>query len=239
MYGNGDGTVNAPVEFPGNGNNLGLALADLDGDGAVDVVTGNINSGGLTAFLNGNGSGTAQNYTLGTNTPSATVAAGASATYTLNLSGRNGYTGTITFACTNLPNAAACTFSPSSVVANGATPLTTVMTISTMARSSAAARLRPATPASPILLAGLSGIGLLGLLLAGSEPKARRRRAGIVFGVVVLMALGALVGCDNENSTKTTTATRTPAGAYEVMVTSTGTGTGAPTHSLNVTLVVQ
>jgi hypothetical protein len=81
-------------------------------------------------------------------------------------------------------------------------------------------------------------MGLLGLLLAGSGPKARRRRAGIVFGVVLLMAVGTLVGCDNENPS-TKAATGTPAGAYEVTVTSTGTGTGAPTHSLNVTLVVQ
>jgi hypothetical protein len=242
MYGNGDGTMNAPVEFPGNADNGGLALADLDGDGAVDVLAGSTAAGGFSVFRNGNGSGTAQNYTLGTNTPSATVASGASATYTLNLSGRNGYTGTITFACSNLPAGAACTFNPSSVVAHGDTPLSTVMTISTTAQS--AALLRPAgpsaTPPSPVLLASLGGAGLLGLLLAGSGPKARRRRTRIVFGVVLLMTLGTVVGCDNGNSTITSTAsTGTPAGAYSVTATSTGTGTGAPTHSVNVTLVVQ
>ena len=242
--GNGDGTIAAPTEFPSTEYVAGLALADVNGDGATDVLTGEDEAGGFSVFLNTNGTGGVGNYTMGTTTPTATVAAGASATYTLDLAGTHGYTGTITFACSNLPNAAACTFSPSTLVSNGNAPLTTVMTISTMARSSAAARLRPATPASPILLAGLSGVGLLGLLLAGSGPKARRRRAGIVFGVVLLMALGTLVGCDNENSTKTTTVTGTPitgtpAGAYEVTVTSTGTGTNAPTHSLNVTLVVQ
>jgi len=82
-------------------------------------------------------------------------------------------------------------------------------------------------------------MGLLGLLLAGRGPKARRRRAAIVFGAVLLMTLGTVVGCDNDDSTKTTTPTGTLAGAYEVTVTSTGTGTNAPTHSLNVTLVVQ
>jgi hypothetical protein len=238
--GNGDGTIAAPTEFPSTEYVAGLALADVNGDGAMDVLAGEDEAGGFSVFLNANGTGAVGNYTMGTTTPSATVAAGASATYTLDLAGSNGYSGTITFACTNLPNAAACTFSPSSVVSNGATPLTTVMTISTMARSSAAAALlRPVGPSSPILLAGLSGVGLLGLLLAGSGPKARRRRAGIVFGVVLLMALGTLLGCDNENSTKTTAVTGTPAGAYEVTVTSTGTGTNAPTHSLNVTLVVQ
>ena len=242
MYGNGDGTVNSPVEFPGNQDNIGMALADVNGDGAVDVLAGNAYTGGFTAFLNGNGSGTAQAYTLGTTTPSATVTAGASATYTLNLAGRNGYTGTITFACSNLPTGAACTFSPASVVANGDTALTTTMTITTTASASARS-VRPAvpgaTPGSTTMLASLGGLGLLGLVLAGRGPKARRRRAVIVFSAILLMTLGTLVGCDNDNGTSTKTLTGTPAGAYAVTVTSTGTGTNAPTHSLNVTMLVQ
>jgi FG-GAP-like repeat/FG-GAP repeat len=237
--GNGDGTIAAPTEFPSTEYVAGLALADVNGDGAMDVLTGEDEAGGFSVFLNANGTGAVGNYTMGTTTPSSTVAAGASATYTLDLAGSNGYTGTITFACTNLPKAAACTFSPSSVVSNGDTPLTTVMSISTMARSSAAASLRRGpTPGPTTLLASLGGIGLLGLLLAGRGQKARRRRAGIVFGVLLLMTLGTVVACDNENST-VKTGTGTPAGAYAVTVTSTGTGTNAPTHSLNVTLVVQ
>jgi hypothetical protein len=240
--GNGDGTIGAPAEFPSTEYVAGMALADVNGDGAMDVLTGEDEAGGFSVLLNGNGTGAGGNYTMGTQTPTATVAAGASATYTLDLAGTQGYNGTITFACSNLPNGAACTFNPSSVIANGDALLSTVMTITTTARSSssAAARLRPgATPGSPILLASLGGMGLLGLLLAGSGPRARRRRANIVFGALLLMTLGTVVGCDNDNSTKTKTVTGTPAGAYEVTVVSTGTGTNAPTHSLNVTLVVQ
>ena len=238
--GNGDGTIGTPAEFPSTEYVAGLALADVNGDGAMDVLAGEDEAGGFSVFLNPAGTGAGGNYSLGTSTPTGTVAAGASATYTLDLAGSNGYTGTITLACSNLPNGAACTFSPSSVIANGDTPLSMVMTISTMARSSAAASSRRGpSPGSTILLASLGGLGLLGLLLAGSGPKARRRRAGIVFGAVLLMTLGTVVGCDNENSAKTITATGTPAGAYVVTVTSTGTGTNAPTHGLNVTLVVQ
>jgi hypothetical protein len=94
-------------------------------------------------------------------------------------------------------------------------------------------------PGSAILLAGVGGIGLFGLLIAGSGPKAGRRVA-IMLGVLVLLMLGMLVACDNENATKTTTtSTGTPAGSYAVTVTSTGTGTSAPTHSVSVTPVVQ
>ena len=135
--GNGDGTISAPVEFPSTEYVAGLALADLNGDGALDVLAGEDEAGGFSVFLNAAGSGAGGNYNLGTSTPTATVAAGASATYTLNLAGSNGYSGTITFACTNLPTGAACSFSPASVLANGDTPLTTMMTITTTAAASA------------------------------------------------------------------------------------------------------
>ena len=97
MYGNGDGTLNAPVEFPANKDDYGMALADLDNDGAIDVIAANDYSGGISVLLNGNGSATAPTYVLASQTPSATVTAGASGTYTLSLAGRYGSSGTITF----------------------------------------------------------------------------------------------------------------------------------------------
>ncbi|MGH9495115.1 MAG: FG-GAP repeat domain-containing protein [Candidatus Sulfotelmatobacter sp.] len=244
MYGNGDGTLNAPVEFPGNEDNYGLALADLDGDGAIDVVTANDYSGGPSVFLNGSGNATAPTYVLATQTSSATVTAGASGTYTLSLAGRNGYTGTITFSCGELPTGAKCAFSPSSVIANSGTRLETTLTISTTARTAAALRemARPGSqPGSPILLASFGGIGLVGLVFAGSGKKGRQRRAAIVLGLVMFATLGLTVACSNSNGTgtKTVASTGTPAGAYSVAVTSTGTGTNAPTRSVHVTLVVQ
>jgi len=237
--GNGDGTIGAPVEFPSTEYVEGLALADVDGDGTMDVLTGEDEAGGFSVFLNANGSGAAGNYSLGTQTPSATVAAGASATYTLNLAGSNGYNGTITFTCGELPTGATCSFSPASVVETGNLPLTTVLTIQTTSTTAGMLQPRPgAKPGSPIFLASLTGMGLFGMLLAGTGKKGKQRRVGLVLAVLLMATLGTVVGCDNENS-KTTTSTGTPAGSYTVTVTSTGTGTGAPTHNLNLTMVVQ
>ena len=249
MLGNGDGTVSAPVEFPVTEYAWGMALADVNNDGAVDVLVGNDESGGFSVLLNGAGSGTAPNFTMGTGTGSASVTAGSPATYVLNLVGQNGYNGTITFTCGELPAEATCTFTPASVVALGNTALTTTLTIDTTAAS--ASLLRPARPGvtpgspisgSPIWLASLSGMGLLGLLLSGSGAKGCRRRASVLLGVALLVTLGALAACDNgSHTTKTITPPNlgTPAGSYTVTVTSTGTGTPAPTHSVNVTLIVQ
>src|SRR4029077_17979672 len=120
-----------------------------------------------------------------------------------------------------------------SVVANGNTPLSTTLSISTT--GSATAAMRPGS-GSGMFLASLSGMGLFGLFLAGGT-KGRQRRAKIVLGCVLLLMLSTLLGCSG--SSKAVTSTVTPAGAYLVTVTSTGTGASAPTHTLNVSLVVQ
>jgi hypothetical protein len=241
MYGNGDGTVNTPVEFPGNDDNYGMALADLDGDGATDVVAANDYSGGFSVFLNGNGTGTAPTYLMGTQTPSTTVTAGGSGTYTLEIAGSNGYTGTITFTCGTLPIGAKCSFSPASVVANSNLHLNTTLTITTTGPATAAltAPSMPGSqPPSTALLASFGGIGLVGLVLAGTGKKARQRQAAIVLCFLLLSTLGLTVACGS-NGTKAVVQTATPAGSYTVTVNSTGTGTTAPSHSVNVTLIVQ
>ena len=244
LSGLGDGTFASPVEFPAAGYIWGLTLADLNGDGTTDVVVGNDYVGGPTVLLNGNGSGTAQNYTFGTQTPSATVIAGTSASYDLTLAGRNGYNGTITFACpSGLPTGAACSFSPSSVVAQGNLPFSTTLTITTTAATTARLRQRHASTIPPTYLALLSGLGLFGLVFAGFGKKARQRRVAVLLGVMLLLMAVTLVGCgndcDGDDSTCAKGSTGTPAGTYTVTVTSTGTVTSAPTHSLTETLVVQ
>jgi hypothetical protein len=231
----GDGTLNAPVEVPTSEDTWGMALTDVNGDGAVDVLTGEDDSGGFSVLLNGIGTGAAPNFTVGTKTPSQTVASGASATYTLNLAGTNGYTGTITFSCGNLPTGATCTFNPASVAAKSGEALSTTVTVSTTA-SASANLLGPSHPGtnSTILLASLSGMGLFGLMLGGG----RKRNIRIVSAMMVILLMGTLVGCSG-TSTGKSSGKATPAGSYVVTVTSTGSGTAAPTHSTNLILVVQ
>ena len=88
-----------------------------------------------------------------------------------------------------------------------------------------------------MLLASLGGMGLFGMLLAGTGKKGRQRRAGVVLGAMLLLMMVTVVGCDNGSSKKA--APGTPAGSYTVVVTSTGTGAAAPTHSVNLTMIVQ
>ncbi len=58
LYGKGDGTFYTPVDFPAGIYGYGLTVADINGDGAVDVVTGNDGFPGLTVSFNTGGNNT-------------------------------------------------------------------------------------------------------------------------------------------------------------------------------------
>jgi hypothetical protein len=62
LLGNGDGTFKAPVTYPLGSTPEFLALADLNGDGRIDIVVSNRDSGTVSVLL-GNGDGTFQPQT--------------------------------------------------------------------------------------------------------------------------------------------------------------------------------
>ena len=241
LFGNGNGTFGTPNEYPAGEDAFGLALADVNGDGAVDVVTANFDTAQVTVLLNQNGGGVQTSFSLGTSTSTATVTAGSSASYDLAVTGINGYTGTVTFACSGLPAHSSCSFSPASIVASGVSQPDT-LTITT--KAAVASLSRPALPNSkpgvPTFWASLGGLGIFGLVLAAGGKKHNRRQIAIVIGIVFLVMAFALVGCGGSSSKSGPGGSAgTPAGTYTVVVTATGTGNGAPSHAVNVTLIVQ
>jgi hypothetical protein len=327
----------SPVEYPAGSFVYSLALADVNNDGAKDIVMADGFFAGVTVMLNGSGSGsvvassanpaivgtsvsftanvaatvrgitavptgtvtfldgstslgtatltggtatfTTTGLAIGTHsitvqyggdsnfhsstskllsevinngtpgfslTPSATsasITAGASATFTVTSTPVYGYTGTIAFTATGCPSKATCTFSPSSVTLAGTTAVPTTLTISTTATttSSLVTPYRPnSNPIEPTLWASLGGFGLFGLILAGTSKK-RSRQMALVLGMLVLMMTITFVGCGGSSSSNTTppattTTPGTPAGSYPITVTATASGI---THALNVTVVVQ
>jgi hypothetical protein len=201
LFGSGNGLFYDPVEYPSGGNAWGLVVADVNQDGAPDVVTADNDFSGLTVLLNNNGSSTAANYTVSTAPSTAKVTAGSSATFTLTVTPSNHYNGTVTFTCGSLPALASCTFNPTSVTLNGDSPVTVQMTITTAAVS--ASLEGPVHRGSSILLASLSTIGIFGMMLAGSLKK-RNRWTGIVLGMLMLTVTFSLVGCGGSGSSPTT-----------------------------------
>jgi hypothetical protein len=251
LYGVGNGTFDTPVEYPAAGSTLGLALADVVGDGTVDAITvgtGAKASSEATVLLNTSSSAALPNYSITTNPGSATVTAGSTGTYTITLTPKNFYNGTVTFACGTLPSETTCNFSSPTLTPNGNPPMTTTLTLVTTAASSAKLMAPMNTHrGTSVLVASLSGLGLFGLMLVGDWRKKSGRRMGILVGVMVLGTLFATVGCGGGSSggqiVTPPSNPGTPTGTYTVVVTATGTagsnsGNTSP-HTVNVTLTVQ
>jgi hypothetical protein len=248
LLGNGDGSFGLPSEYPAGSEALDLAVADVNGDGALDVVTANYYSAGVTVLLNANGSAEKPDFAVTVASSTATVTAGSTATYDLTLTGKNAYQSAITLTCSGLPAKAQCSFSPATVTTAGNDPQATVLTITTTAATTTTSAVVPASApgsnlnsGSGLLLASLSGIGLFGLVLAAGTRKhyPGRRVLAVLPATLLLAMMFTLVGCSGVSSTTTNTVTGTPAGTYTVTVTAAGSGSNAPTHSMNVTLVVQ
>ncbi len=252
MYGVGDGTLFDPVEYPTGDSAYGLALADVNNDGAVDVVTASYYTSGATVLLNNSGTATVPDYGVAPNPASATVTAGAAGTYTVTLTPRNFYNGTVTFTCGTLPNKTTCAFSNPTLTPNGNGLMTTTLTLQTTATVLGAMN----APAGfdqhrggTTLLASLSGMGIFGLLLAGSWKVGggkKDRRLGIILGALAVGMIVLLVGCGGNGYTPVVIPPPIPGttpGTYTVTVTATGTAGNnngsTAAHTFNVTLTVQ
>jgi subtilase family serine protease len=119
-----------------SGNNGTCSLTYLcTAGGGYDGPTGLGTPNQLTAFTAG-ASAPSADYSL-TTTPSQTVTQGGSASYTITVTPTNGFTGTVAFGTTGLPNGASASFSPASVSGSGTQTATmTVTTTSSLAAGS-------------------------------------------------------------------------------------------------------
>ena len=237
LFGQGNGAFFDPVEYPVGQTSWGFTTADVNGDGRSDVVAASYDFAGVNVLLNLNGANALGSYTIKSSANGKTVAAGSTATFTLTITPKNHYNGTVTFACpAGLPSLATCSFSPSSVTLDGLNAQTVTLTITTKAPSTSKLRTRasldpqdtPRPRSSAMLLASLNGVGVFGLFLAGSLKKRARQS---LLAVLALGMLFFLVGCGgSSNSDKATTSTVTSSNATSVVgqsVTFTGSVTAA------------
>jgi uncharacterized repeat protein (TIGR01451 family) len=170
-------------------------------------------------------------------TANLTVAAGNTTSTTLNVN-YNGSLGAVTFACSGLPAASTCSFSPASVSAAGATPVT--LTIATTARSSAFPLPNGVPPQSTLLL-GILGLAVLSLALA--RPKNSKIRLATASAGLALLLMAGCGGSKNTTPTPTPTPSPvpqgvgTPAGTSAITVTAASASGGAmATSTVNLTV---
>ena len=165
-----------------------------------------------------------------------TVAPGQSGLTSFTLTPAYGYNGTISFACTGSPSPVSCSFSPSTITANGtSTPSLIALTINSTAASSALEiKQRPGVGRLPITLAALPGLALL-FGFGGLRRKFLRGYRSLLLVALCLIGLG-LSSCGGSKIVA-----GTPAGADTVTVVATGTGGSfaGVTQQFTVTLNVQ
>lgn len=171
---------------------------------------------------------------------SATVTAGQSASYTLNLASIGGFASTVMLTCSVDPLMdGACSLTPATVTL-GQTA-TSVLTVTTKAATMSLND----PPAMPYKFRGfgrfVSGVWLGGIFLT-FFPKRKYRWLSVV--VVGLFAAGLMAACGgNSQTTTTTTVPGTPAGNYNITVTamqqSSSSGSTQITHTTGLTLIVQ
>jgi hypothetical protein len=193
--------------------------------------------------------GTGQDFAVApSGSPTATVAPGQTANYTIAVAPGGGFEKTVMLSCSGAPAQSACSLSSSSVALNGSTPASVTVTITT-AGSTASLAHPPGFPsASGTLAVWLAFCGLSGLALLGSDGRSRKRHGRLFYGLafLCLISLGiALSSCgggstSGSSSGSGNSASATPPGSYDLTVTGTFTSDSTTlTHATKLTLVVQ
>src|SRR6266851_2641562 len=165
---------------------------------------------------------------------SATVTSGQSATYTLSAAGSSGFSGTVSFSCSDPASQSSCSVSPSSLVVNGTTAQNATVTVTTTARSALPPRWRPPIlpPNLRVTLPWLLLLLSLVILTGALRRRSRWRRAWVGLAAM-LMASALFFGCGGGGTPPPPRGT--PSGTYTITVSATSAGvTRASTLSLTV-----
>jgi subtilase family serine protease len=174
--------------------NIGI-LTGYNAETGYDLATGlgSVNVGNLANAWG-------PTFYISSSSPSVTVSSqGGSGNFNVTVAAVNGFTGTVTLACSGLPTGASCSFSPSSSAVLTAT--TTSVTIGVMVTTTAPSEIVPASWTSgdkrwapgrqPIALALIACAGLLMIYFAGIQ----RRWGRTALALVAFSALIAVAGC--------------------------------------------
>jgi len=207
------------------------------------TITDNASNSPQTVSLTGTGTDYSFSAATGSNCPSggncstsATVTAGQTATYDLQVSPVSGFNGTVTLGCTDALAKSTCVVSPTSVTANGTTATAFTATVTTTASSALGPLSKPTTwrtPSQPML--NFLILFALALLLAGSMVAVSnsRRRLVPVFALLIV-SLVWIASCGGGGSSGGGGGNSgTPSGT----VTITGSSNGV-NHSVSLNLTV-
>jgi len=237
----GDGTINvydpSLWELLPGGTTVSGTTAVSGGDTSTVFFTAGLANeahGLFAGIANTTVAGSTPTFGFSASSGAATVTAGNSATATISIAPVNGFSGTVTLACSGLPVGATCSFSPNSLtVSSTAVAISTVTIQTTMATASVQSPHVRNNAGTGIMAAMLLPFASL---IFFSRRRAMRSAPSlrILSALVVSLAVGSfIVGCTGSGMTSVTP---TPAGQSTVVMTATS---GATTQQTSVALTVK
>jgi len=198
-----------------------ILTADFDGDGLPDIAIASASNNTVSLFFSVQPKA---DFQISTPTPAQTIAAGASASYSIVVTPVGGFTGSVTVTCSQLPAFASC--DPVMVPVNGQ-PATATVTVHTTAQHSAVKT---------------AEIGFAALFLLTLLPLRRRISFRLMAAVAIFALIGFGSGCSGGGSSSKSggSVTGTPPGSTSFTITGTVTQGGQTvSHSTTATIVVQ
>lgn len=168
---------------------------------------------------------------------SATITAGETAIFPLQVTPQNGFTGTVNFGCTNPPPKGTCTVSPPSVQITGSTPVSFSVSVGTTSNAllvlpSLRPSPGPGTPGIPAIFRWLAAL----LCFVFWNRAAGQNRRRLVPRFILAFAVLLLASCGSKGSGNPG-GNGTPPGTYTVTATG-SVGSGAA-RTLKLTVTVQ
>ena len=161
-------------------------LTGYNAGAGYDLATGLGSVDAANLVNNWGADSTSPNFNLSFSDSAITISSpGGTGTTSLSVNATNGFSGTVTFSCSNLPTESSCSFSPSSVTGSGST---TIMITTTAASLMAPVRHPMVLDAGP--KAFDMCLVLIGMLWMVVQVK-RRRWSSVATALAVFCLLGA------------------------------------------------
>ena len=175
-------------------------------------------------------------FYLSSRSPLVTISSpGASGTMSVTAYRVNGYTGTVNLACSDLPTAATCSFSPSSVTF---TSSTTTVPVTVTVNTTSASMTRPDNRSKGIRPWPTNGelrpVLVLLLFLALVSARRKEFRWNRALAVVVMAVVAGIVACGGGSGSSSSGAT----GSTTATLTGTASS-GAPASSMTFTVTIE